>query len=60
MKLSVVEGAVIDLAVDFTLSGQFEAFTQVVATAVVGTVYYLALDGPSSNTLVPVGVPTTS
>jgi hypothetical protein len=30
-----------------------------VATAVVGTVYYLSLDGPTTNRYVAIGVPTT-
>jgi hypothetical protein len=54
-------GAIIDVHVDIRLGVVYEPLAITVATAVVGNVYYLALDGPSSNKLVPSNsaVPTT-
>jgi hypothetical protein len=58
--ISCVQGAVIDLAVEFTLGNQFGVSAIAgIATVAVGTIYYLALDGPSNNHLAPIGVPTT-
>jgi len=54
------KGCVIDLHVDYTLSNVISPVAQAVAVAVLGTVYYLALDGPISNLLVPVSLPTTA
>jgi len=54
-------GAIIDINVSFTiqnLNATFSALT--VASAVVGRVYYLPLDGVSSNHLQAQGVSTTS
>jgi hypothetical protein len=53
-------GSVIDVHLGFRLSNVFGAGPIVVSSATPGNVYYLALDGPGSNTYVPVGVPTTS
>jgi len=58
------DGCVIDVAVEYTI-GVAQSSVSVlqqatVATAAVGSIYYLALDGPSSNKLTPaVGYPTT-
>ncbi len=51
----------IDVDIDFTLAANFtpQAFTGF-TTVVLGTFYYLALDGRASNKLVPVGLPTTT
>jgi hypothetical protein len=57
--LSVPNGTVVDFHVSFTLANNLTAVTSSIAAGVLGTVYYLALDGSSSNHLVPQGVPTT-
>jgi len=57
--IDVESGSIIDLAVSYTLSNSFSTDGIVVASAVVGQPYYLALDGPASNKIVPVGLPTT-
>ncbi len=50
----------IDLTVDLKMfQGGFATSTANVATATVGELYYLALDGPSTNILKPVGLGTT-
>jgi len=60
MLIKLVAGSVVDLNVNYRLSAAFGANSVTVATAVAGAVYYLALDGPSSNKVVPVSLPTTS
>jgi len=57
--VSAAIGSIIDVDVSWTLVNTLPSYTTSVATAVVGTFYYLALDGPASNKLTPVGVPTT-
>jgi hypothetical protein len=52
-------GSVVDVHVSFRTSGAIAAGTHSVTTATLGNIYYLALDGPSSNVYVPVGLPTT-
>jgi len=52
-------GSTVDLVVDFTLLNLASAASVTVATGTLGGTYYLALDGPGSNKLVPVGLPTT-
>ncbi len=59
-QLIVDAGCVIDMAVSFTLGNNLGIHATTIATGVLGTIYYLALDGPSSNKLVAQGVPTTS
>jgi hypothetical protein len=53
------EGSILDLHVDFTLSNQFSAGTSTIATGVLGSIYYLPLDGASSHQYFPVHLPTT-
>jgi len=53
-------GSVVDLEIEFTLSNVSEATNVTIASGTLGAVYYLALDGPSSNKLIPQGLPTTS
>ena len=53
-------GSIVDLDIEFTLSNVSEAGNITVAAATLGNIYYLALDGPSSNKIVPQGVPTTA
>jgi hypothetical protein len=52
--------SVIRLDVAFTLPNGQTATTQSISAGTVGQVYYLALDGPSTNKFVPVGNSTTS
>jgi hypothetical protein len=58
-SMFVSAGSIIDLHVSFTLSNQFIPATMTIGTGTLGTIYYLALDGPSSNTIVPAHLPTT-
>ncbi len=53
-------GTIFDLVVDFTLGNVSGGVNITVVAGSVGTIYYLALDGPSSNKLVPLGLPTTA
>jgi hypothetical protein len=59
LGLVAPNGTVVCLDVSFTLANNIVAVNQTVASGTLGAVYYLALDGPTSNTLVPQGVPTT-
>jgi len=53
-------GSIVDVTFEFTLPAGFADFaSQVVASAVIGNFYYLALDGPTTNKYVPVVLPTT-
>jgi hypothetical protein len=57
--VSVPAGSIIDVNVSFILGDNSQHFTVAVSTAVVGEAYYLSLDGPASNLLVPVSMNTT-
>jgi hypothetical protein len=57
--ISCTVGSVVDVHIDYCLSGAIASGTHSVSTAVLGNIYYLALDGPSGNVYVPVGLPTT-
>jgi len=55
-------GCVIDLVVESAIGVSFSAsaLSSTVATGTLGQIYYLALDGPSSNKVIPAtGMPTT-
>jgi hypothetical protein len=54
------EGSVVDLSVDFRLCNTIEPNLVIVSGATAGDVYYLALDGPTSNILIPTGMPTVA
>jgi len=58
-SLNVASGTIIDIHIDYTLSATFEANAISIATGTLGKVYYLALDGPSTNVFVPVALVTT-
>lgn len=60
MMIDSNAGDIIYLDVSFTLANIFGLSTATIATGTLGGIYYLALDGPSSNKFVPLGVPTTS
>lgn len=53
-------GCIMDVDLEFTLSATLLGTAITIATGTLGTIYYLALDGPSQNNLVPVGLVTTS
>lgn len=58
-RISCPIGSVIDVSLKYRLSNAIANLGVTVATAVLGTVYYLPLDGPASNAYVPLGVPST-
>jgi hypothetical protein len=53
-------GTIIDLHISFTLVGAIQAGTITTASATTGVATYLALDGASSNTVIPAHLPTTN
>jgi hypothetical protein len=53
------EQNVLDIHVHFRICDTIEPLALTVSTAVVGKIYYLALDGAASNNLVPTSLPTT-
>ncbi len=58
---NLTQGSVVDFEGVYTLANSAGGINITsVATASVGSVYYLALDGRASNKLVPQGLPTTS
>lgn len=59
--LSCPGGSVLDLTLQYVLNDQATASsTRTIATGTLGRQYYLALDGPTTNLLVPVSLATTS
>jgi hypothetical protein len=60
LVMGFTTGTILDLKVSFSLSNVYATFTDTITTGVLGTYYYLALDGPASNKIRPLGVPTTS
>jgi len=52
-------GGVLDLDVSFRICDTIQPLAISVVTAVLGHVYYLALDGPSGNSWVPTTLPST-
>jgi hypothetical protein len=57
--LTCPDGSIIDVSISWTLANNIGATSITgITTAVLGSVYYLGLDGTSGN-VVPVGVPTT-
>jgi hypothetical protein len=52
-------GTIIDLHVTACMPNDFVPESITVAAATVGSVYYLALDGPSTNNFIPVGLVST-
>jgi hypothetical protein len=58
--LSSTSNAVVDIDVEWIVSDQVTTLqTVVTGPATADQVYFLALDGPSSNLLVPVSLATT-
>lgn len=58
--MTIKIGSILDFDVEFTLSNVSESGQQTIVAGILSNVYYLALDGPTSNKLVPQGVPTTA
>jgi len=53
-------GSILDISVSFTLAAAFVSSASIsTATAAIGTIYYLSLDGNSSHIWSPLGLPTT-
>jgi len=52
-------GTIIYLDIESTFANTISNITKGIASGVAGNVYYLALDGPTTNNLVPLGLPTT-
>jgi hypothetical protein len=59
MYISCPTGSIIDLHGSACLANNFTSSSYTVSSAVAGVTYYLALDGPSTNMFVPMGVTTT-
>jgi len=59
-SLALPAGSIVDLLVDYRTSNVFPAQDATVIVGVLKTFYYLALDGPGSNKLPPLGLPTTA
>jgi len=57
--LNLAAGAVIDVSMSWTVTNNLTGATSAVATGILGTYYYLYLDGSSSHQIQPVGKPTT-
>jgi len=54
------EGTILDLNISGRMANVVGCSNFAVAVGVVGTMYYLALDGPSQNKVQPVGIPSTA
>jgi hypothetical protein len=58
--ISCPAGSIIDVSLDFVMSNGFTQFGSLtVASGVLGVLYYLGLDGPTTNHFTVVGRPTT-
>ena len=59
MAITCGPGSILDIDVSYTLVNSFVGGAVSISTGVVGTVYYLPLDGVSSHAILREGVPTT-
>ncbi len=59
-QVSAELGSIIDVEGVYTLTNDYVAPNTTIAAGTLGVVYYLALDGPSSNKIQPLGLPTTA
>jgi hypothetical protein len=57
--LTADAGTVCYVDVECTLGNEFSLVTKGVASGTAGLIYYLALDGPTTNAWQPIGLPTT-
>jgi hypothetical protein len=57
--ISCQVGGVIYLTLQLCLQNSLTGVGASVSTAALGSGYYLALDGPTSNRIQPIGLPTT-
>ncbi len=53
-------GSIVEVDFEWTLVNSLVPQNSTIASGALGSTYYLALDGPTSNKLVPLGRPTTS
>jgi hypothetical protein len=58
-SLSCSTDSIIDVEVEYTLSNQIQAASITIATGVLGSIYYLPLDGAASHVYNPLHLPTT-
>lgn len=59
-KITVQAGSIVDVQCSYRMCDTISPLSITVATAVVGAMYYLALDGPTSNKLASTSMPSTS
>jgi hypothetical protein len=59
-KMYAPTGSIIDVHVSYCPVGSFATNSNTVATAVLGVIYYLYLDGSSTHYFQPVALPTTT
>jgi hypothetical protein len=59
VRISLSPGSIMDVHLSVTLGNTLTPPSATVATAAVGTLYYLPLDGPSTHLITPLGLPTT-
>lgn len=57
--ISCAPGSIVEMDVTFTLSNSFVTSDTTIATGTLASVYYLPLDGPTSHTVTPLGLPFT-
>lgn len=57
--INMAAGAVIDVELSWTVTNNLLGSSPAIATGVLGTYYYLYLDGSTSHQIQPVGKPTT-
>jgi hypothetical protein len=60
MTITMPIGSILLLDVEYTLTNALAGPTSTIATGTSAVVYYLALDGPSSNKIQPLALSTTS
>jgi len=59
LSIAATDPIIVDLNVSLQTNGAGAGDTLSVVTAAVGVAYWLALDGPAGNSLVPIGLPST-
>jgi len=57
--INMAAGAIIDVNMSWTITNNLLGSTPAIATGVLGTYYYLYLDGSTSHQIQPIGKPTT-
>jgi hypothetical protein len=59
-QITAATGSILEVRGVYTLSSDYLPPNITIATGTLGAVLYLALDGPSSNKIQPLGLPTSS